>query len=449
MSTKKMLYGFCAAALLMGCSSEPENNGGDCVFQGRFIGYNNEYVEFFLPSGDGEYLELPIKVNGDGSFRDTVHFERNYYDYALFADKFMFRVYLEPGKNYTAEFDLREEGVETNFFFYGEGAVENEYMKHLWKLDQYKALDGVRSFKECRAAIDAMYAPLKAELATIDNKAFVKYNTEHNAEAEKLYSFFFPFYSIKNNGVFVDDADFAAFVKKNRMSDEEFAKLAYSVFVNMSYTVNMDATEALKAAASCTVKPAQKEVAMTQMLTALVGAGNTYSFADGYEYYKANVGNEELKAGVAEMCESAISLSPGTPAPEIECTDLQGNVHSLSEFIGKPVYIDLWATWCGPCVGEIPHLAKFVESLGKNPEIVCVSISIDDERADWENFLSQNGHNWAQFIATPEGSRTISAKYNVTGIPRFMLLDAEGNIAAVNAPRPSDPDLLNKLRELL
>ena len=111
--------------------------------------------------------------------------------------------------------------------------------------------------------------------------------------------------------------------------------------------------------------------------------------------------------------------------------------------------MDLWASWCGPCCEEIPHLAKFVESLGKDPEIVCISISTDMDRTDWTNKLEEVGSSWPQFIATKAGQESISGKYFVTGIPRFMLFAADGKIASVNAPRPSSPDLLEQLNELL
>ena len=144
------------------------------MFQGRFIGYTTEYVEFFIPQ-DGDYLEIPLHVQPDGSFCDTVQFSRDQYDLALFADKFMFRIALEQGKTYTAEFYLREEGVETNFSFTGEGDAENTFMAHLWALNIEEEVDKASSFKEFRSIMANCYRPLREELSAIPNKPFVKF----------------------------------------------------------------------------------------------------------------------------------------------------------------------------------------------------------------------------------------------------------------------------------
>lgn len=447
---KKVLLVFVAAALLAGCGTESQN-GGPTVFQGRFIGYSGEYVEFFLPTDEpGEYQEIPVRVQPDGTFCDTLQFDRNLYDAALFADKFMFRICVEQGKAYNAEFDLTEEGVETNFRFIGEGEAENTFLAHYWALDELEAIKPATSFQENRRLLSEGFAPLREELAGIPNKPFVKYYQAEMKGKEDTYAYYYPFTATLLTGTCPQDADFDAFIARKKLSDEAFEAAVNPFLINAAYLLQgIDMTEAIKAAASCTAKPAQKEWAMTQMVVEMVNAGNLNGLEEGFSYFEDQVENEDYLEQVEGICQNALLLSPGTSAPEIEFEDIDGGIHRLSDFVGKPVYVDLWASWCGPCCEEIPYLAKFVASLGNDPEIVCISISVDEERDNWTAKLAEVGSAWPQFLATEAGQESISNQYFVSGIPRFLLIDAEGKIASVNAPRPSSPDLLNELKDLL
>ena len=447
---RKLLLILCAAAALAGCGPKT-GNGGPTVFEGKFIGYGSEYVEFFLPADDGGYQEIPLHVNPDGTFCDTIQFDKNLYDAALFADKFMFRVCVEQGKTYHTEFDITEDGVESNFRFIGEGAEENAFLSRYWGVDEWTAMEDPASFKAFQSVLHGLYAPLRKELLQISNKPFVKYYNDELDKKEKVLSYYYPFYAVKRTGSYAEDPDFSAFVSANRKQpDDEFLATTESLCSNVSYMLSgIDVTEALKAAASLTEKPALMVRIMTSMITAMVGAGNVNGLAEGCQYFYDNVENEEYLDQVEELCKNALLLSPGTDAPDIEFEDIDGKVYHLSDFVGKPLYVDLWASWCGPCCEEIPHLAAFVESLGKDPEIVCISVSIDDERSDWTGKLAEVGSSWPQFLATAAGQDSITNKYFVTGIPRFLLFDADGKIASVNAPRPSDPDLLNELKSML
>lgn len=447
----KKLFAILGTATALAACNQAPRNGGPTVFQGRFIGYNKEFVEFFLPTDGGGFQEIPLKVNEDGTFCDTIQFDRNLYDAPLFADKFMFRICVEQGKTYNAEFDITREGVETNFRFDGEGAAENTFLAHYWDVDMFKVIAEAATFNDFNRIINDTYAPLRSELETISNKPFVKYYNDELDSKEGQYSYYFPFFAADATGTCPDDPDFNAYVAgKKKLSDDDFQSAVEQVISNVAYLVKgLTVTEAVKAAASCSVNPAQKEWAMTRMISAMVGAGNNNGLQEGYDYFCDTVQNEDYLDQVDELCKNALLLHPGADAPDIEFEDIGGKVYHLSDFAGKPLYIDLWASWCGPCCEEIPHLAAFVESLGKDPEICCISISIDDERSDWTGKLEEVGSAWPQFLATEDGQKSISGKYFVNGIPRFLLITADGKIATVNAPRPSEPDLLNELKSLL
>ncbi|MFC2107670.1 TlpA family protein disulfide reductase [Bacteroidota bacterium] len=137
------------------------------------------------------------------------------------------------------------------------------------------------------------------------------------------------------------------------------------------------------------------------------------------------------------------NLAKGMPAPGFTYKDIDGNMVSLSDFKGKYVYIDVWATWCGPCKAETPFFKELVKEYeGKN--IVFMGVSVDSNVEAWEKMVKEKEMNWVQLVSEDAWNTKITKDYMIKGIPRFILIDADGNIVSANAPRPS-----GKIREML
>lgn len=127
-------------------------------------------------------------------------------------------------------------------------------------------------------------------------------------------------------------------------------------------------------------------------------------------------------------------LKKGMPAFEFSFVDMDGVEVSMSDFTGKYVYVDVWATWCNPCIGEIPYLKSMEQNYhGKN--IVFVSISVDQTQEPWKAMVVNDTLKGVQLWAGQ--NKEFSDFYKITGIPRFMLFDMEGNIIESSATRPS------------
>ena len=130
----------------------------------------------------------------------------------------------------------------------------------------------------------------------------------------------------------------------------------------------------------------------------------------------------------------------GAPLPDVAIHDVAGNVHKLSEFKGKYIVIDFWASWCAPCNREIPFLKELEKTLGVD-NVVFVGLSVDEDTEAWKNALVRHGLNHNQFIAPEE----ISMMLNVQSIPRYVIYDKNGKLLHLNAPRPSQGDELRQL----
>lgn len=137
--------------------------------------------------------------------------------------------------------------------------------------------------------------------------------------------------------------------------------------------------------------------------------------------------------------------SMGSEMPEVVFKDTDGNEVSLNKFRGKYIYIDLWASWCAPCIGEVPHLIKLEHDYA-DKNIEFVSISLDSDKKSWlkkVEELSLKGNQWEI------GNSELDKIMNITGIPQFLLYDTEGKLMMYNAPRPSSSQIRTVFNQIL
>lgn len=148
---------------------------------------------------------------------------------------------------------------------------------------------------------------------------------------------------------------------------------------------------------------------------------------------------------VVENCKTAYAAfkrtGRGTDMPDVELTAPDGTTVQLSSLFGKVIYIDVWATWCGPCVGEIPHMAALAERLKDCDDIVCISVSVDDTQEPWQRKLAAEKPAWPQYWLAPEAGDAFSKALNINAIPRFIIVDRHGKIYDANSIRPSNEDI--------
>ena len=164
---------------------------------------------------------------------------------------------------------------------------------------------------------------------------------------------------------------------------------------------------------------------------------------------------------VKEMCDSSIvnryqyiidthgKNYEGTACPDFELADIKGNIHHLSEYRGKYVFIDIWATWCGPCCREIPYVAEHVKHYKDDNRIQFISISCDDTETPWLRKLEQDMPDWPQYYTNKSRYQKISHHFGIKSIPRFLLIGPDGTVITTEAPRPSHDDFYEQLENLM
>jgi thiol-disulfide isomerase/thioredoxin len=158
------------------------------------------------------------------------------------------------------------------------------------------------------------------------------------------------------------------------------------------------------------------------------------------------------KEEVAKKKDDSKDKLPMGKSDFIALTGLDGKQFDFSKYKGKVVYVDFWASWCGPCRGEFPYSKKmhegFTEKQKKN--IVFLYVSIDEDPTSWKNAVDDlKLNNGDHGLLEGSWASVVTRKYQINSIPRYMIVDKNGAIVRPDAPRPSNPETLDLLLKLM
>jgi peroxiredoxin len=150
---------------------------------------------------------------------------------------------------------------------------------------------------------------------------------------------------------------------------------------------------------------------------------------------------------LSAMIEQKKRLSVGAHAMDFTVVDADGNKVKLSELKGKVVYIDFWASWCGPCIAQFKHTKKIKEHFA-GKDVVFVYVSIDEDAEAWEK--ARDKYELTGLHTRVDGWKAkVAEDYGVRGIPAYFLVDREGKFATEDTPRPSNSEKLIEAIEAL
>lgn len=140
----------------------------------------------------------------------------------------------------------------------------------------------------------------------------------------------------------------------------------------------------------------------------------------------------------------------GVVSPSFDYENHKGGKTKLEDLRGKYVYIDVWATWCGPCIAEIPHLKKVEEKYhGKNIEFVSISVDTEKDYEKWKKMVVSKELGGIQLFADKNWTSDFIKAYGINAIPRFILIGPDGKVIKADAARPSSASLTELLDSLV
>jgi thiol-disulfide isomerase/thioredoxin len=172
------------------------------------------------------------------------------------------------------------------------------------------------------------------------------------------------------------------------------------------------------------------------------------------EGFRTNLGQQigAQRQQMAQMEEQAAKSEKmkGQPSATFSYENAKGGTTSLESLKGKYVYVDVWATWCGPCRKEIPFLKQVEEKYhGKKIEFVSISVDQAKDHDKWKKMVTDQSLGGIQLFADSDWSSAFVQSYGINSIPRFILIGPDGKVVDADAKRPSDPALQAELDTLL
>lgn len=154
---------------------------------------------------------------------------------------------------------------------------------------------------------------------------------------------------------------------------------------------------------------------------------------------ESHVADSPLKQEILKLYAQYASLAEGKPAPLSPLEDADGKGYTFTDFKGKVIVVDIWATWCCSCIEKIPKFIQLKDEFRENKNIIFLTISIDRKSARdrWLKAIKEN--NMTEMLnlipASPENSR-FETEYHVVGVPRYFIIDKKGKIVTTFAPSP-------------
>lgn len=441
--------------LQIACGSEGEKP--TTTISGEIIDPVDDKVTFLF--NDSEVTDT---LNAEGQFSVSLDLREAVAVMLKHGDEFS-RLYIRPGDNLSLSLNPKQ--FDETLTYTGRGSKINNYQAAMILMSD--SLPGPRElytmseakFIKTMDSIDAVKLSYLEDFE-IEDQQFIDFtvNTLKWQQANYKQVYEGAYRSLTGVDTFTVSEDFYAFKNELDINDStllhipNFVRYISSHASNLSREYQKEVDTTFSPAYYAVIKDSFDNKAVQERLI--------------YELLKMNLtymGDSERKQMVSAWKEMEPSterlivinekladwdrISPGNPAPSFRFASIDGDTLSLQDFRGKVVYVDVWATWCGPCIREHPYMEELQNEF-EGEEVAFIAIGTDNSPEPWRKMVQDKALSGIHLYAPDAGSDQLKKDYIINGIPRFILIDQQGNIVDPNAARPSG-DIDKQIADLL
>lgn len=457
---KKIVTSIAVISLLAACGEKAAEGKVDyAVLSGKVssVDAKGENQKLLLLQNDEVVKEIPVQA--DGTFRDTIReIGDNHFYYLVENPAVQTPLYLANGTN--MELTLNEEVSKT--MVSGSQTKQTQYLieRNSFINDRINGADSNlfgQKPQEFKENVKAFFAELDKKLKAYGfDEEFVKNQEKWTNYKFVEYLTIFPTYHryTSGNEAILPDDFYAERDGIDYDNAEEFRTIdTYRDLVRSKfYTIinNPNDAENIKKFISevNALKSDNIRADLAKGTFQLISPNSTVN-KEIFDFINKNVTDEKVKEAAKKAYDVATKLTSGSPSPKFSnYENFNGGTTSLDDFKGKVTYIDIWATWCLPCRGEIPAL-KELEKKFHGKDVAFVSISIDQNKDEWKEFVKSEDLKGVQLFVENAFESQFIQDYGIRQIPTFIIIDKEGKIVNADAPRPSSDEITGLLEGLL
>lgn len=391
--------------------------------------------------GNG-YIKV-IDVNTNGTFDDTLVIKEG--NFTFYDTKESTAMYLAPG--YRLDISLDGKEFDETLKYSGIGEKPNNFNASYFLFNEKNAIDSETYKKMENQEYFDYELKTHASLMKLLNESEIENEKFLESQADK-----FRFQMLNNLITKLGEDYFAGKTKGiiTQYMDSEIDKIDFKDSVMFAsnndyrYFLSSYFVAGLTSGDLKTLELYNEELLEMQkksIVTTLKRGISFYNMEKLDLYYQTYVklaSNDKGINRIKEKYDRIKTLKKGSPSPSFNYPDSSGKNISLESLKGKLVYVDVWATWCGPCKAQIPFL-KQLEEKYREEDIAFVSLSIDQLKniSKWKDMIVDKELEGIQIIADKAWRSKFVTDYVIEGIPRFILIDKDGNLMDPMAPRPA------------
>ncbi len=466
MKIKPLLWALSCVLCLVACNKENKAEKVDYVlFSGKVSNTLENKINVFRNSDN---FKKVISINEDGTFSDTLKIEsKGSYTFTIGRERSS--LYLDHGDQLELTIDTKQ--FDESIKYTGTAADANNYLAEKALIAERLFAGGPEGYKKLFMNEVDEFKKLISQNEQAKNDAIKKYkDLDPEFVATQTKDNRYEYLSMLNNypsthshyakkedyeapkGFLDELKDFNIDNAEDYEKSSAYRRLSSDVFYRVSEEkATKDSISMDKAMMENLAQIKSKNIknAFMKNIAYQVSPRNDNA-AELYDMLMAASDDEEFKRELTNKFEKIKVLVKGNVSPVFnDYENYKGGTTSLSDLKGKYVYIDVWATWCGPCKAEIPHLKKIEKQYhNKNIEFVSISIDKKPQHDAWRTMVKEKELGGVQLFANNDWGSQFIVDYGIRGIPRFILIDPEGKIVSASAPRPSDPKLIEVFKEL-